>query len=168
METPTPPGRTNPDSPRSHRDRTRRTRRIATDVNVTQPRTRQAEHYKEQSGVSRVDRPAAHGGATVGGVQHGDWIMFEPYRLGDASAFTARVSAGGAGGTIELRAGAPDGRLLGSARVAGGGGWDGATFTTVTGAISRAPARAGKICFVFTGGSGDLFEIDEIAFTTPS
>ncbi|GAA4071089.1 PQQ-dependent sugar dehydrogenase [Actinomadura miaoliensis] len=139
-----------------------------TDVNFTQPKTRQAEHYKEQSGVSRVSRPAAHGSATAGNVQNGDWIMFEPYWLGNAASFTARVSAGGAGGTIELRAGAPDGTLLGSAPVTGGGTWDGSTFTTVTGTISGAPAQAGKIYFVFKGGSGNLFEIDEFTFTTSS
>ncbi|GLW66340.1 glycosyl hydrolase [Actinomadura rubrobrunea] len=137
-----------------------------TDLVITQPRTRQAEHYKEQSGVTQVNRPAAHGAATVGDIQNGDWIMFEPYWLGDAAEFTARVSAGGAGGTIELRAGAPDGRLLATAKVAGGPDWDGSTFTDVTAAVAKAPKQAGKIYLVFKGGAGDLFEIDQFTFTT--
>ncbi|MEW2358836.1 PQQ-dependent sugar dehydrogenase [Spirillospora sp. NPDC029432] len=134
------------------------------DINYTQPKNRQAEHYKTGSGVSRVQAAGAHGAARVGNASNGDWIMFEPYRLDDAASFTARVSSGGAGGTLELRAGAPDGTLIGSAQVAPTGGWD--VYADVTGAIAGAPATAGPLYLVFKGGTGSLFDLDDFTFTT--
>jgi glucose/arabinose dehydrogenase len=135
-----------------------------TDVHTTQPKTRQAEHYKAQSGITNVNKATAHGGQTVGNVDNGDWIMFEPYLLDNAASFKARVSSGGAGGTLELRMGSPTGTLVGSAAVAGTGGWE--NFTDVTGTISNAPAQGGKLYLVFKGGSGSLFDVDDFTFTT--
>ena len=78
--------------------------------------------------------------ATVGYIENGDWIAFTPYKLGNATAFTARVSSGGAGGTLEVRAGSATGTLLGTATVPVTGGWE--TFADVTGTLSatRRPA----------------------------
>ncbi|WP_222720559.1 PQQ-dependent sugar dehydrogenase [Actinomadura sp. HBU206391] len=134
------------------------------DVNHTQPKTRQAEHFTLMSGVTREDKEAAHGGQTVGNINNGDWIMFEPYRLDSAASFKARVSSAGAGGTLELRIGSPTGTLVGSAAVANTGGWD--TFAEVTGTISRAPAQEGQLYLVFKGGAGSLYDVDEFTFTT--
>ena len=84
-------------------------------------------------------RPPAEGGKTVGDINNGDWIAFDPYRSSNATSFTARVSSGGAGGTLQVRAGSPTGTVLGSATVPVTGGWE--TFTTVTGDDHR---RAGR------------------------
>ncbi|KAB2352397.1 PQQ-dependent sugar dehydrogenase [Actinomadura rudentiformis] len=135
-----------------------------TDVHITQPKHRQAEHYKAHSGITTANRTGAHG-QVVTNVQAGDWIMFEPYWLGNVSSFTARVATGGTagtGGTLELRAGSPDGTLLGSAAVPGGG----TGFFDVTGTVSGAPREGGKLYLVFTGGTGTLFEFDDFTFTT--
>ncbi|GGQ40908.1 glycosyl hydrolase [Couchioplanes caeruleus subsp. azureus] len=128
---------------------------------ILQPRHRQAEHYKAASGVTPITKAQAEGGRTVGNIHHGDWVSFEPYRLDKAVSFTARVSSGGTGGTLQLRTGSPTGTVLGSATVPVTGSWE--TFTEVTGTISGAPAAGGTLYLTFSGGAGALFDVD--AFT---
>ncbi|WP_217180464.1 PQQ-dependent sugar dehydrogenase [Streptomyces sp. AC495_CC817] len=134
------------------------------DQNVVQPTHRQAEHYGDSSGIAVQSKPTAHGGKTVGDISNGDWISFEPYVLSNATKITARVSSGGAGGKLEVRAGSPTGRLLGSATVPVTGGWD--TFQDVTANLSRAPRGTTTLYLVFKGsGSGGLFDVDDFTFT---
>ncbi|WCN04851.1 PQQ-dependent sugar dehydrogenase [Streptomyces sp. M92] len=134
------------------------------DQHITQPSHRQAEHYGDSSGVQVVNHAPAHGGRTVGHIENGDWISFRPYALDNVTAFTARVSSAGTGGTIELRAGSPTGTLLGTATVPVTGGWE--TFQDVTAALSNQPAGSTTLHLVFKGGPGSLFDVDEFSFTT--
>ncbi|AQS65902.1 PQQ-dependent sugar dehydrogenase [Streptomyces pactum] len=134
------------------------------DQHITQPSHRQAEHYGDSSGVQVVDHAPAHGGRTVGHIENGDWISFRPYALDNTTAFTARVSSGGTGGTIEVRAGSPAGTLIGTAAVPVTGGWE--TFQDVTAALNNQPAGSTTLYLVFKGGSGSLFDIDEFSFGT--
>ncbi|WP_395570406.1 lectin [Streptomyces sp. BK79] len=134
------------------------------DQHITQPSHRQAEHYGDSSGVQVVSHAPAHGGRTVGHIENGDWISFEPYALGNATAFTARVSSAGAGGTIEVRAGSATGTLLGTANVPVTGGWE--TFQDVTAALTGPPGGSTTLYLVFKGGSGSLFDVDDYSFTT--
>ncbi len=134
------------------------------DQNVTQPKHRQAEHYGDSAGVSVITKEAAHGGRTVGDIDNGDWISFTPYRLSNAQKITARVSSGGAGGTLEVRAGSPTGTLLGKATVPVTGGWE--TFQDVEAQLSRAPRGTTTLYLVFKGGTGALFDVDDFTFTT--
>src|SRR6185436_18314693 len=121
-------------------------------IRKLQPRHRQAEHFSAQSGgIQTASHATAEGGTTVGFIDNNDWISFTPYRLNNATQFTARVSSGGAGGTIEVRAGSATGTLLGTATVANTGSWD--TFTNVTANISGAPATATTLYLVFKGGA---------------
>ncbi len=124
------------------------------DQAVTQPKHRQAEHFSKSSGVTVFNKTPAHGGKTVGDIENGDWIAFEPYRVGDATSLTARISSGGAGGTLEVRTGSPDGKLVGSTVVPVTGGWE--TFQDVTTTIKRPPAGTTTLYLVFKGGSGAL------------
>ncbi|MFD9108173.1 PQQ-dependent sugar dehydrogenase [Streptomyces bottropensis] len=134
------------------------------DQNVVQPTHRQAEHYGDSSGIAVQSKDTAHGGKTVGNIDDGDWISFEPYVLSDAEKITARVSSGGAGGTLEVRAGSPAGRLLGSATVPVTGGWD--TFQDVTADLARGPRGSTTLYLVFKGSdSGGLFDVDDFTFT---
>ncbi|MBD9722064.1 PQQ-dependent sugar dehydrogenase [Streptomyces caniscabiei] len=134
------------------------------DQNVVQPTHRQAEHYSDSSGIVVQSKDTAHGGKTVGDISNGDWISFEPYVLSDATKITARVSSGGAGGKLEVRAGSPTGRLLGSATVPATGGWE--NFQDVTANLSRAPRGTTTLHLVFKGsGSGGLFDVDDFTFT---
>ncbi|MFI6638124.1 ThuA domain-containing protein [Streptomyces sp. NPDC050504] len=135
------------------------------DQAVLQQKQRQAEHYSKAQGVSRIDKPTAHGGKTVGDVHDGDWIAFTPYRIGDARLLTARVSSGGAGGTLEIRAGSPTGRLVGSATVPVTGGWE--KFQDVSTPVSNPPSGTTTLYLVFRGtGTGALYDVDDFTFTT--
>ncbi|KXK60648.1 glycosyl hydrolase [Micromonospora rosaria] len=131
---------------------------------ILQPRHRQAEHFRTASGVNVFDKPTAEGGRTVGDIQNGDWISFQPYHLGDATSFSARVSSAGAGGTLQVRAGSATGAVLGSATVPVTGGWD--VFTTVTGTLAGAPAGTTTLYLTFAGGAGALYDLDSFTFAT--
>ncbi|MEU3795455.1 PQQ-dependent sugar dehydrogenase [Streptomyces fructofermentans] len=135
------------------------------DQSVVQPKHRQAEHYGTSKGVTVQSKATAHGGKTVGDIHNGDWIAFEPYVLGNATKLTARVSSGGTGGRLEVRAGSPTGRLLGTATVPVTGGWE--TFQDVGAALTRAPRGTTSLHLVFKGtGTGALYDVDDFTFTT--
>ncbi|MGY6021486.1 PQQ-dependent sugar dehydrogenase [Streptomyces spinosirectus] len=134
------------------------------DRNVLQPRHRQAEHFGDSSGVSVIGKSTAHGGKTVGDIDNGDWISFTPYVLNNAQKVTARIASGGAGGTLEIRAGSAKGTLLGKATVPVTGGWE--NFQDVSADLSRAPRGTTTLYLVFKGGSGALFDVDDFTFTT--
>ncbi|WP_405099638.1 RICIN domain-containing protein [Micromonospora sp. NBC_01412] len=132
-----------------------------------QPRHRQAEHFKTSSGIATFDKTTAEGGKTVGNIENGDWIAFQPYQLGDVTSFSARVSSAGTGGTLQVRAGSATGTVLGSATVPVTGAWD--TFTTVTRAVSGAPAGTTTLYLTFAGGAGALYDLDAFTLdTTPA
>ncbi|MFP3986844.1 PQQ-dependent sugar dehydrogenase [Streptomyces sp. E11-3] len=135
------------------------------DQNIVQPGKRQAEHFDDSRGISVVDHTPAHGGKAVGNVHNGDWISFTPYILGDATALTARVASAGAGGTLEVRAGAADGPLLGSAAVEPTGSWE--TYEDVTMDLAGGSAKTTTLFLVFKGdGGGALYDLDDFTFTT--
>ncbi|MFI6333931.1 PQQ-dependent sugar dehydrogenase [Streptomyces sp. NPDC050535] len=135
------------------------------DQAVVQPKHRQAEHFGDSSGISVIAKASAHGGETVGDIDNGDWISFTPYVLSNAQKITARVSSAGAGGTLQVRAGSPTGRLLGTATVPVTGGWE--TFQDVSADLSRAPRGTTSLYLVFKGsGTGALYDVDDFTFTT--
>ncbi len=135
-------------------------------VRLLQPRHRQAEHFTAQSGIQTAEHGGAEGGKTVGFTDNGDWISFQPYALAGARSATARVSSGGAGGTLEVRAGSATGTLLGTMTVAPTGGWD--NFTEVTTGLTNVPSGTTTLSLVFKGvtGQGNLFDIDAFTLTT--
>jgi glucose/arabinose dehydrogenase len=130
-----------------------------------QPRHRQAEHRATQSGTGLYDKASAEGGRTVGDIHNGDWIAFQPYALGGETRFTARVSSGGSGGTLSVRTGSPTGPVLGSVAVPVTGGWD--AFTEVSTTLAGVPAGTVTLYLTFSGGSGNLFDVDAFTFGTP-
>ncbi|MFC7308177.1 carbohydrate-binding protein [Streptomyces monticola] len=138
----------------------------ARSTRTLQPRHRQAEHFSAQSGVQIAAHAPAEGGNTVGFTDDSDWIAFQPYKLGNATSISARVSSAGPGGTIEVRAGSPTGTLMGTLTVPVTGDWE--TFTDVTAALSGAPASSTTVYLVFKGvtGQGYLFDVDAFTFTT--
>ncbi|GAB3845005.1 hypothetical protein GCM10027610_060440 [Dactylosporangium cerinum] len=133
--------------------------------NILAPKHRQAEHYKTSSGVNKFAKTAAEGGMTVGDINNGDWIEFDPYKLNNATSFTARIASGGTGGTLQIRTGSATGAVIGSAAVASTGSWE--TFATVTGTISGAPAGTTSLYLTFAGtGTAALFDLDSFTFAT--
>ncbi|HCT79665.1 MAG TPA: glycosyl hydrolase [Micromonosporaceae bacterium] len=131
---------------------------------ITQPKHRQAEHYTSSSGVNKFAKAPAEGGYTVGDIHNGDWIAFSPYRIGNATSFTARVSSAGVGGTLQVRAGSATGTVLGSATVPVTGGWD--VFTNVTGPLAGAPSGTTTLYLTFSGTAGALYDVDAFSFNT--
>ncbi|MFC9606102.1 PQQ-dependent sugar dehydrogenase [Streptomyces niveus] len=133
---------------------------------VLQPRHRQGEHFGAQSGIEVAAHGNAEGGATVGFTDNGDWVSFKPYAVDNATSVSARVASGGAGGTLEIRAGSATGTLLGSMAVAPTGGWE--NFEDVTTDITNAPGGTTELFLVFKGptGQGNLFDLDAFTFST--
>jgi glucose/arabinose dehydrogenase/PKD repeat protein len=130
--------------------------------NQLQPARRQAEHYSSQSGTSLITKTAAEGGRTVGDITDGDWIAFQPYALAGLTRFTARVSSGGVGGTLTVRAGSATGTVLGSVPVPNTGGWE--TFVDVSTGLAGAPAGTTTLYLTFSG-TGALFDVDAFTFS---
>jgi glucose/arabinose dehydrogenase len=129
------------------------------------PRHRQAEHFSTSSGITQISKTEAEGGKTVGDINNGDWIGFTPYKLANATGFTARVSSGGTGGTLQFRTGSPTGPVFGSATVPVTGGWE--TFADVSGTIPDPPPGSTTLYLTFAGaGTGALFDVDSFTFTT--
>ncbi|SNY24795.1 PQQ-dependent sugar dehydrogenase [Paractinoplanes atraurantiacus] len=133
---------------------------------ILQPRHRQAEHRSSQSGTSLYSKTTAEGGQTVGDIQNGDWIAFQRYALGSENRFTARVSSGGAGGTLSVRAGSATGTVLGSVTVPVTGSYE--TFTEVSTTLSNVPSGTITLYLTFSGGSGTLFDVDAFTFGATS
>ncbi|GAA1287138.1 lectin [Saccharothrix xinjiangensis] len=131
---------------------------------VLQLRHHQAEHHSAQSGTAPYDKATAEGGRTVGDIQDGDWIAFEPYALGGETRFTARVSSAGSGGTLSVRTGSPTGPVLGTVTVPVTGGWD--VFTDVSTSLTTVPTGTVTLYLTFAGGAGTLFDVDAYTFGT--
>ncbi|GAB3818604.1 lectin [Kribbella italica] len=135
-------------------------------VRKLQPRHRQGEHFSAMSGIEFATHAAAEGGRTVGYVDTNDWVSFTPYALSTATSFSARVSSGGPGGTIEVRAGSATGQLMATVPVANTGSWD--TFTNVSANLTNKPAGTTTLFLVFKGvtGNGNLFDLDAFTLAT--
>ncbi|MGP4100657.1 carbohydrate-binding protein, partial [Nonomuraea sp. KM90] len=120
--------------------------------------TAEGESYTSGSGVQVATHAPASGGRTLGYVDNGDWAGYSNVGTGGAKTFSARVSSGGVGGTIQVRSGSATGTLLGSVAVPVTGGWE--SFQNVTTTLTGS--ATGPLFLVFTGGSGNLFDIDTI------
>ncbi|QUH03468.1 PQQ-dependent sugar dehydrogenase [Saccharopolyspora erythraea] len=127
-----------------------------------QPKHKQAEFFTESQGVEVVEEAGAEGGSKVGAVDDGDWISFAPVNLSGVDGIGYRVSAAGPGGTIEVRAGAPDGELLHTAQVPTTGGGD--RYVDIEPVAVTDPGASGPLFLVFRGGGTGLFELDAVKF----
>jgi hypothetical protein len=75
--------------------------------------------------------------------------------------FSARISSAGSGGTLTVRAGSATGTVLGSVAVPVTGGWE--TFQTVSTSLNAS--ASGPLFLTFTGGAGNLFDVDTFTVT---
>ncbi|MEV6784332.1 glycoside hydrolase family 3 C-terminal domain-containing protein [Streptomyces sp. NPDC051098] len=103
-------------------------------------RTTRAENFDDYEGVRLVDESKARGTA-VGAESSGAWLLFADADLrAGARRLTARVAKESSGdGTIEVRLGAPDGRLAGTATVESTGSRY--AYADVTAALQGAARR---------------------------
>ncbi|AOS63414.1 ThuA domain-containing protein [Actinoalloteichus hymeniacidonis] len=100
-----------------------------------EPKRKEAEHFEDtggdNDGVQAVSREGSSAGRRIAEIEHGDWVAYDPINLTEIDSVTMGVSSGGIGGTVEFRADAPDGELLGSVEVGNTGGWDSVISPTV-------------------------------------
>jgi hypothetical protein len=133
-------------------------------VGTVNPYVRQeAETIAWESGVET--EPASEGGMNVGWIANGDWIKVRGVAFGaGATAVSARVASAGSGGRIEVRLDGVNGALVGTCSVPGTGGWQ--TWTTVSCPVTGASGTH-DLYLRFTGGSGNLFNVDWWQFSAP-
>ncbi|MBM3847994.1 MAG: carbohydrate-binding protein, partial [Verrucomicrobia bacterium] len=109
-------------------------------------------------------------GPVVGAIDHGHTLLFRSLNLGDVAQARLRVSSGGSGGTIELRAGSAEGPVLAEIRVEPTGGWD--KYVELITPMSAVPERKDLLIRFSNPGKGGLMNLDwirlEPAAATPA
>ncbi|WP_436759233.1 ThuA domain-containing protein [Streptosporangium sp. V21-05] len=126
---------------------------------ILQPKRKQAEHFSSTGRVAGgvgTDAPGVQtetgadpqGGAqNIGFTNDGDYWAYTPINLGGISQVRFRVSSGGAGGTVQIKAGNADtGTLVGSVDITPTGGWQ--TYKDVTVDLTNVPATTGPLFFI--------------------
>ena len=121
----------------------------------------EAEDFDQQLGTQT--EPSSEGTDNVGYIHSNDWLKFDDINLTGMRSFDARVACRFVGGNIELRLGSPTGTLLGSAFVVNTGGNQ--VYETVSATINSTNG-VNDIYFVFTGGSGFLFNVNWFEFSS--
>ncbi|MEI6197929.1 MAG: carbohydrate-binding protein, partial [Verrucomicrobiota bacterium] len=71
-------------------------------------------------------------------------------------------SARPSGGTIQIREGSADGKLLGRCLVPKTGGWD---KYQIVSCVLNNQAATENLCLIFQGGAGELMRLDWLAFS---
>jgi beta-xylosidase len=125
-----------------------------------------AEGYTNMYGVSKVARTP---GNVVTNINSGDWIMLSGLDLGTQDRMATGVTVNAAGtvaGTIEIWQGdmGGSGKLLGTIDITSTGG----TSTWKDFSIPISASGQHDIYLNFKGGSGNLFEVNTIKFTSGS
>jgi arabinoxylan arabinofuranohydrolase len=83
----------------------------------------EGETFNAQSGVET--EPSNEGGMHLAELETGDWVKVVGVDFGTRGAkkFRARVASAGQAGSIELRIGSPDGKVISTCKVENTGGW---------------------------------------------
>lgn len=119
----------------------------------------EAETIAWEDGVELETTADDGGGLNVTAISNGDDIRVMNLDFGaGAGSFEARVASDSAGGKIELRLGSKTGTLVGTCVVPRTGGWQ--AWTTVSCKVDGAAGVVDSLYLVFTGGSGDLFNVN--------
>ncbi|MFB9278811.1 carbohydrate-binding protein [Cohnella cellulosilytica] len=123
----------------------------------------EAESFSSQSGI-QVEA-SSEGGQNVGFIDNGDYLSFSGVDFGSgAASFRARVASNASGGGIELRLDGLNGTLIGTCAVPGTGGWQ--NWTTVICPVNGNPSGTHTLFLKFTGGAGNLFNLNWFQFDT--
>ncbi len=105
----------------------------------------------------------SEGGMNITGTINGSWTQVRNMSFGTgASSFSARVAGTVSGGSIQIRLDSTTGTLIGTCPVPNTGGTQ--TWQNATCAITGATGLH-DVYFVFTGGSGTLFNFESYSFT---
>ncbi|MFY1704384.1 ThuA domain-containing protein [Micromonospora sp. WMMA1923] len=146
-------------------------------LEILQPKQKQAEYYSATGRVAgatgggdpgvvrEAGSDSAGGGQNIGFIEDGDWWSVDPADLTGIEQIRFRVAAQGAGGRIEVRAGAADGPLITTATVPTTGAWQ--TYTNVTAEVPTDADTGGSLFFVArdpAGGANSLFNVNWMDF----
>ncbi|MFI6938772.1 ThuA domain-containing protein [Streptomyces sp. NPDC050418] len=132
---------------------------------VLHPKHKQAEYYDDQSGTRIVSQAGAENGKRIGDISNGDWVAFEPMSVEGIAQVGYKVSSPYGVGAIELRADAPDGKLLATTPVQNTGGWD--TYQDTVKVPVEPLAGTHKLYLVFTSPQGSPYDLDSVTFHSP-
>jgi arabinoxylan arabinofuranohydrolase len=126
----------------------------------------EAETIAWESGVQTEATSDTGGGMDVTSIQNGSYIKVKNVDFGaGAVSFDARVASAGSGGSIQVRLDTQTGTLAATCAVANTGGAQ--AWVTKSCAVSGASGLH-DVYFVFTGGSGALFNFNWWQFTSQS
>ncbi|MEV8316470.1 ThuA domain-containing protein [Streptomyces sp. NPDC059900] len=131
---------------------------------VMHPKHKQAEYHDDQSGTRIVSQEGAENGKRIGDISNGDWIAYSPISVEGVSKVSYKLSSPYGVGSIELRADAPDGKLLATTPVPNTGGWD--TYRATPDVPVEALAGTHKLYVVFKSTQDNSFDVDAVQFTT--
>ncbi|WP_024754416.1 ThuA domain-containing protein [Streptomyces exfoliatus] len=128
-----------------------------------QPRHKQAEYATAKSGVRIVEQGGAEGGKRIGDISDGDWIAFTPMNMTGIEKVSFRASSPSAGGgSVELRAGSPTGKLIATTPVPSTGGWD--DYKNLPPVKVTNPRGTHTVYAVFKLPGADSFDLDALTF----
>ena len=132
-------------------------------------RTFEAETFGWSKGIAtqKVTNGSAQFGAeapnlVVKDIDNGDWTALSSVDFGDVGAaeVTVKVKPLQAGGSISVRTGSETGPVVGTVPVTGAVG----EWTELSADLSGATGTQ-DVFFTYSGGTGDLFELDTLSFT---
>lgn len=126
----------------------------------------EAENAAEAFDVVAEDNTDGEGARGIGGVNNGDYSMFDvDFGEGGYAGATFRASSGMEdGGDIEVHLGAVDGELLGTVHIDGTG--DRSSWQDFSGTLEGIKNLTGvqKIVLVYTNGGDSLFDLNWFRF----
>ena len=138
-------------------------RLIGRDTVILQPKHKQAEYFTSSEGIRIVHAEGAENGKRIGDIDDGDWIAFTPVNFAGIDEVSLRVSAPeGAGGSVELRAGAVDGQVVATVEVPSTGGWD--NYEDLPPVPVTDPGETTELFVVFRGEIASPFDLDSLTF----
>jgi hypothetical protein len=124
----------------------------------------EAESFGSQSGIQTESCSDSGGGRNIGYIANGDYAVYSGMDFGGgAASFNVRAASATGGGNIEIRLDSLSGTLIGACTIPGTGGWQ--NWTTQTCSINGA-GGVHTIYLKFTGGSGDLMNVNWFKFST--
>ncbi|WP_248960639.1 ThuA domain-containing protein [Sphaerisporangium perillae] len=131
---------------------------------LLQPKHKEAEFFTTtgrapdgtgtgDSGVQVETTSDPQGGFNdIGSIEDGDYWTHDPVNLTGIDSLSFRAASASTGGTIEVRAGAVDGPLVGKATVTSTGGWQ--TFQDFPVTLTNPPTTSGPLYFVVRKPAG--------------
>ncbi len=123
------------------------------------------ETIRLRSSTLLPSESAAHEGLSLSGTKAGaimdaGWLKFEQTNLTDRNQATIAYSSAGAGATVEVRHGAPDGELLGSVKAEPTGDWG--KSNSLSFEIQPAKERGDLYIRFSNPGKGHLMNLESI------